>query len=55
MTAAFHRAAVDRDAGRLDASHLALLAGTFAVTFDFFVVNLALPAIAAELARIDVD
>jgi MFS family permease len=50
MTAAFHRAAVDRDAGRLDASHLALLAGTFAVTFDFFVVNLALPAIAAELA-----
>src|SRR5690606_36088386 len=39
----------DRGAERLDASHLALLAGTFAVTFDFFVVNLALPAIAAEL------
>src|SRR5690606_4729152 len=34
---------------RLDASQIALLAGTFAVTFDFFVVNLALPSIAAEL------
>src|SRR5690606_19888354 len=34
---------------RLDASQIALLAGTFAVTFDFFVVNLALPTIAAEL------
>lgn len=49
MTAAIPRAAADRGAERLDASHLALLAGTFAVTFDFFVVNLALPAIAAEL------
>src|SRR5690606_37887835 len=45
---AIPQAAIDGDAGRLDASHLALLAGTFIVTFDFYVVNLALPAIAVE-------
>jgi len=39
----------DSRGDHLGARHLALLAGTFAVTFDFFVVNLALPTIAAEL------
>ncbi len=46
---ALSQAMEDGRGERLDASHLALLAGTFAVTFDFFVVNLALPTIAAEL------
>jgi len=49
MTALPRVAAGDGNGERLDTSHLALLAGTFAVTFDFFVVNLALPTIAVEL------
>ena len=49
MTAVPRVAAGDGNGERLDTSHLALLAGTFAVTFDFFVVNPALPTIAVEL------